>query len=266
MKPIDFIGIYFRREIRASYGPLFKDLKYRPRKIFNVLKNPHFMATLAAWKRQSGKVDQFVPMLGEYKQGAGSVDPHYFNQDIIVAQQIFQKKPVRHVDIGSRLDGFIAHVASFRPIEVFDLRPLTAQIPNIIFRQADLMKLDDKLIACCDSLSSLHVIEHFGLGRYGDPIDFLGHHKGFVNLTQMLKPGGTLYISFPIGKSRVQYNSCRVFDPNEIFTWPGAKTLKLEQFTFIDDKGKVYPNSQIELAAKMNLKYGCGIYTFVKER
>jgi hypothetical protein len=172
---------------------------------------------------------------------------------------------VRHIDIGSRLDGFIAHVASFRSIEVFDLRPLKTEIPNIIFRQADLMQFNSELLECCDSLSSLHVIEHFGLGRYGDPVDLFGHQKGFFNLTKMVKPGGTFYLSFPVGRSRVEYNSCRIFDPNEVFSWPGAETLQMERFAFVDDAGRIYPESQPDVAAKMNMKYGCGIYTFVKK-
>ncbi|HEY0257384.1 MAG TPA: DUF268 domain-containing protein, partial [Candidatus Methylacidiphilales bacterium] len=198
-------------------------------------------------------------------ESAGGIDAHYCNQDSLVAQQVFQKNPVRHVDGSSRLDGFIAYVASFRPIEVFDFRPLRTEIPNIIFRQADLMRLDPALEGCCDSLSSLHVIEHFGLGRYGDPIDVEGHKKGFLNLTKMVQAGGTFYLSFPVGRSRVEYNSCRIFDPNEVFSWPGAETIALERFTFVDDSGKVHPESKPDDAAQMNMRYGCGIYTFVKK-
>jgi hypothetical protein len=256
--------IYFRPEIRQSYALLYQDVKRKRKKFLKILKDRHFLESLSAWKRHGGSVAKFVPILDEHRQSAGSVDAHYFHQDILVAQQIFRKNPVRHVDIGSRLDGFIAHVASFRPIEVFDLRPLKTEIPHIIFHQADLMQLDSTLLECCDSLSSLHVIEHFGLGRYGDPVDPLGHQKGFLNLTQMVKPGGTFYLSFPIGRSRVEFNSCRIFDPEEVFSWPGADKLRLERFDFVDDSGGVYLETQPVVAAKMNLSYGCGIYTFLK--
>jgi len=265
MKSPGLPGLYFLPEIRQSYWPLFCSVKRRPRRFIKILKDRNFLESLAAWKQQGGRIDDFMPILGENRENAGGIDSHYFNQDILVAQQIFRKNPVRHVDIGSRLDGFIAHVAAFRPIEVFDLRPLKTEIPNIIFRQADLMRLDSTLEGCCDSLSSLHVIEHFGLGRYGDLTDTLGHQKGFLNLTLMVKPGGTLYLSFPVGRSRVEYNSCRVFDPREVFTWPGAGSIDLEQFAFVDDDGRLYLQSQPEVAAKMNLRYGCGIYTFIKK-
>jgi hypothetical protein len=264
MKKPGSLGIYFSPEIRQSYGPLFRDLKRRPRRFWKVIRDRHFIETLFAWKNLGGKVERFIPILGDHRKGAGSVDAHYFNQDILVAQQIFAKNPVRHVDVGSRLDGFIAHVASFRPIEVFDIRSQKTEIPNLIFRQADLMQLDAELLECCDSLSCLHVIEHFGLGRYGDPVDLEGHLKGFLNLTKMVKPGGTFYVSFPIGRARIEYNSCRVFDTHEIFKWPGAENLELERFDFIDDSGRVFSNSRPDVAAKMNPKFFCAIYTFRK--
>ena len=37
---------------------------------------------------------------------------------------IYAARPEKHVDVGSRVDGFVAHVASFREIEVFDVRPI----------------------------------------------------------------------------------------------------------------------------------------------
>jgi len=80
----------------------------------------------------------------------------------------------------------------------------------------------------------------------------------------MVKPGGIFYLSFPVGRSRVEYNSCRIFDPHEVFSWADAETIGMERFTFVDDTGRVYPESQPDIAAKMNLNYGCGIYTFVK--
>jgi len=69
----------------------------------------------------------------------------------------------------------VAHVAAFRPIEVFDIRPLHSTVANITFVQADMMQLSSELVECTDTLSCLHTIEHFGLGRYGDPIRVNGH-------------------------------------------------------------------------------------------
>jgi hypothetical protein len=153
-------------------------------------------------------------------------------------------------------------VAAFREIEVIDIRPLVlAGHPNIRFVQGNLMALDPSLHESCDSLSCLHAIEHFGLGRYGDPIDPQGHLTGFRNLVRMLKPGGTLYIGFPIGESAVHFNAHRVFAPTEVLGW-AADQLTLQRFDYVDDAGDLHVQQSPQQAPKLD--YGCGIYTFRK--
>ena len=116
-----------------------------------------------------------------------------------------------------------------------------------------------------DSLSSLHAIEHFGLGRYGDDIDPKGHIRGFNNMIRMLKVDGIFYISFPISNANeVHFNAQRVFHPKDIFTWADDKvSLRLERFDYVDDLGKLRQNINIE-NIELNVVYGCGIYTFRK--
>jgi hypothetical protein len=187
---------------------------------------------------------------------------HYFHQDLVVAQKIFEAQPRRHVDVGSRIDGFVAHVATFRPIEIIDIRVIESKVPNISFLLGDLMKPSD---IRSDSLSCLHTIEHFGLGRYGDPVDPQGHLKGFENLVQMLEKGGTLYISFPISSDeRVEFNAHRVFNPLSILGWKGSESLSLKDFAYVDDSGDVHKDTSPQVAADEKLIYGCGIYTFEK--
>ena len=85
-----------------------------------------------------------------------------------MARRIYENNPDIHFDVGFRVDGFVVHVAAFRKIKVVDIRPQASQIKNIEFLQADMMSpVSDSLVACCDSLSCLHALEHFGLGRYG---------------------------------------------------------------------------------------------------
>ncbi len=116
-----------------------------------------------------------------------------------------------------------------------------------------------------DSISCLHAIEHFGLGRYGDPVDPKGHIKGFNNIIKMLKPGGALFISFPIAEdNEVHFNAHRIFNPKDIFTWAENKdSLKLEKFDYVDDAGKLHLDINIK-NIKLNVVHGCGIYTFKK--
>lgn len=73
------------------------------------------------------------------------------------------------------------------------------------------MELPAGMVNYCDSISSLHAIEHFGLGRYGDPIDYFGYLKALQNIAKIVKTGGTFYFSVPIGPQRIEFNAHRVF-------------------------------------------------------
>lgn len=211
-----------------------------------------------------GSISHRYPIWADYRKQAGSASGDYFHQDLLVASFIYDSSPRNHIDVGSRVDGFVAHVAAFRKIQVLDIRPLTPLgHPNIEFIQADLMS-GSGLLPAVDSLSSLHAIEHFGLGRYGDPIDPDGYQKGFCNLVAMLEVGGTLYISFPIGRqNETHFNAHRVFHPRDILQWRAGKQLELVRFDYVDDSGNLHRNIDL-LNQEIDVGLGCGIYTFKK--
>lgn len=56
------------------------------------------------------KIKGFIPMLLDRYKAAGTIDRHYFLQDIYVAKKVIKEQPQRHFDVGSRVDGFIAHL------------------------------------------------------------------------------------------------------------------------------------------------------------
>ena len=207
------------------------------------------------------------PCLADKSSDSGAAKGHYFHQDLLVARRIHQNSPHVHVDVGSRIDGFVAHVAAFRPIEVFDIRPLSSTIPNIRFVQADLMApLKDPLIDYCDSVSCLHALEHFGLGRYGDPVNYDGYLLGLDSLRSLLKKGGKLYLSVPIGPQRIEFNAHRVFSVDYLLKCIAGK-YRLDQFSFVDDKGDLHENMLITEAGIQNnfgCVYGCGIWELTK--
>jgi len=228
-----------------------------------IVKLPRYIRERRAFLKAGGFVSHNYPIVSEYGKSAGTARGHYFHQDLLVAQFIFQANPNRHIDIGSRIDGFVAHVATFRTIEVFDIRELSdTNHPNIVFRQANLMLGVDRDIT--DSISCLHTIEHFGLGRYGDPIDPKGYIVGFNKLLEMLRSSGVLYISFPIGmNNEVHFNAHRVFHPRDIFSW-ASNRLELLRFDYVDDFGDLHKNYDI-LNNELEITHGCGIYTFRKK-
>lgn len=213
----------------------------------------------------SGRLE-FLPCLFDWFEEGGSTKDEYFWQDLLVARKIFEANPVKHVDIGSRVDGFVAHVASYREIEVFDIRPITTTIPGVRFKQANLMMPTEEMASYCDSLSCLHALEHFGLGRYGDPIDPNGFERGFVNMVGLLREDGVFYLSVPIGIERVEFNANRVFDPRTIVNLAMNNFLQLSELTVIRQGGRVevIVPDELQLINLASQHYALGIFTFVR--
>ena len=209
---------------------------------------------------------KFFPIACDRYDSGGVAKGAYFHQDLYVARRIFELAPEKHVDVGSRVDGFVAHVASFRPIEVYDIRPLDSRVHNVTFRQADFMNGDGVPEGVCDSVSSLHAIEHFGLGRYGDPIDAQGWRKGFANVGKLLRPGGVFHFAVPIGPQRIEFNAHRVFGvPFLLSHFSG--TYRVERFSYVDDAGDFHENVSLDLPAakdSFGCYFGCGIFELRK--
>ncbi|WP_343673259.1 DUF268 domain-containing protein [Chitinophaga sp.] len=220
--------------------------------------------------KASGDFPHFAvyPCLLDRTAEGGTTKGHYFHQDLWVSQQIFKENPVKHVDIGSRVDGFVAHVAAYRFIEVIDVRPINSEIDNMQFVQADMMMENPHLENYCDSMSCLHALEHFGLGRYGDPLDIDGHLKGFASMSKMLKVGGKMYFSVPIGPQRIEFNAHRVFSISYLLKMFAANNYKVDTFCYVDDKGDLHKNvsmaNEQEVAGNFGCQWGCGIFKLEK--
>lgn len=209
------------------------------------------------------------PCLHDKDDNSGTANGHYYHQDLLISQKIYEANPERHIDIWSRIDGFVAHVASFREIEVFDIRDLQSNSKNLTFRQLDLMwDIPAKYIECTDSLSCLHTIEHFGLGRYGDKIDYDGHIKWFQQMSKIVKKWWTFYFSTPIWKNqRIEFNAHRIFSLNYLINDLFKNTFNVVSFSYVDDKGDLHQNiilNEKNIQSVFNLDYGCGIFVLRK--
>lgn len=253
---LSLFGIDLQRMLFSVKGSIFyaRDLWY--------IKKQHNFN-----KKKDFRFGKIYPCLVDKYLENGSTSGHYFHQDLLIAQRIFLNKPKHHVDIGSRIDGLVAHIASYRYIEVFDIRPQLRTIANIKFNTVDFMiPLDMHLKDYCDSISSLHVIEHFGLGRYGDKLDYYGHIQGLNNLHYMLQEKGILYLSVPIGTQRIEFNAHRVFSMSYLLLLFEGK-YNIIQFSYIDDTGNLHQNVQLNESAienNFNCNYGCGIFELQK--
>lgn len=190
-------------------------------------------------------------------------DRHYVFHTAWAARTVQKIAPKFHVDISSSLF-FNSIVSAFVPIKFYDYRPANISIPGFESLKGDLMNLpfEDKSIK---SLSCLHTIEHIGLGRYGDPLDYDGDLKAIKELIRVLAENGDLLIVVPIGKSKIQYNAHRIYSYAQIMDY--FKELKLIEFSLLRDNendASWITNATEDIANTQN--YGCGCFWFRREK
>jgi hypothetical protein len=199
-------------------------------------------------------------------EDAGHIDIHYFLQDIWAAKKILKYNPDKHYDVASRIDGFISHLLVFREeVTLIDIRPLSTSVKGIKFKCSDATSMEGIEDEEIESLSSLHAIEHFGLGRYGDMIDPEACFKVMKSFQRVMKPNGRLYIGVPIGpENSVVFNAHRIFNPLTVIE--KFDKMDLVEFSYIDN----YSIKKIEINNIANEidkipNYSCGLFEFVKK-
>lgn len=197
----------------------------------------------------------------DWNSEAGTIDGHYFLQDLYMAKKVLKDNPKRHYDIGSRIDGFIAHLLTNMSVTMIDIRPLEFEVDGLDFMRGNATSLIGIADNSIDSLSCLHALEHFGLGRYGDPIDPDAWRLALNEMQRVLKSGGKLYLSVPIGDNeKLCFNAHRIFSPLTVVN--AIPSMNLIQFSFIKDMriiggGDVYENNVYG-------EYACGLFIFEK--
>ncbi len=185
-------------------------------------------------------------------------DRHYFFQDVWAARRIFASKTPTHVDVGSNIV-FVSFLTSFTDVTFIDLRPLEVTLENFHSKKGTILALpypDNNV----PSLSCLHVVEHIGLGRYGDPLDPRGTENACRELTRVLAVPGNLYLSLPVGKPRLCFNAHRIHDPETILDY--CAPLRLVEFSGIDDEGRFLHNTSPRTLKTAD--YGCGLFHFTR--
>lgn len=149
------------------------------------------------------------PCVGD-DTGQTVIEPIYFYQDAWAFEKIVSAKPAQHVDVGSH-HKFVALLSKVVPVTMVDIRPLSVSLDSLKFLEGTLLDLPFES-GTLPSVSSLCVIEHVGLGRYGDPLDPAGSDKALAELQRVVQPGGDLYISLPLhNENRTYFNAHRTF-------------------------------------------------------
>jgi SAM-dependent methyltransferase len=185
-------------------------------------------------------------------------DPHYFYQGVWAMKRIISSGIKEHFDIGSQID-FVRYLSLIVKTNFIDIRPIDLELSNLTCRKGSILNLPFGDDSIC-SISSLHVIEHIGLGRYGDQLDLFGSKKGAEELIRVLAPGGRLYISTPIGRPRICFNAHIIRTPLQVMEL--FEGLVLVEFSTIDDNRRFIENANPNDFS--NSDYACGLFIFSK--
>ena len=242
--------------LRAQAESTWQPAQPQPAPIFTT-DEERFQHDLAAYRALPGgasaRDEDLFPQLGDWRE-VHELDAHYFHQDTWAANRIAELRPGGHVDVGSRIDlvGFLTAVTE---VTFVDIRPLEVDIERLTCVAGSILKLPfaDRSLEC---VSCLHVAEHIGLGRYGDPLDPAGSLKAMAELQRVVAPGGHLLFSGPIGRPRVCFNAHRIHDPVAILEH--FAELELVEFAVVDDTGRFM--RQRDPGAYRDLSYGCGMF------
>jgi SAM-dependent methyltransferase len=200
------------------------------------------------------KMRNWLPCLID-KTELTPVEPVYFLQDTWAASKIFQLKPEHHYDVGSSVKT-IGIISQFVPVTMIDIRPIDIELKNLYFKEGSVLELpfEDNSI---ESLSSLCVIEHIGLGRYGDPLDSWGSEKAIKELKRVVKRGGIMLFSVPVDETnKVYFNAHRAFTRDYVLQLFDGFELLEEKYQYGRQLYDSYDPSK---------GFGTGLYMFKKE-
>lgn len=185
-------------------------------------------------------------------------DHHYVLHTAWAARVLVHTKPARHIDISSNLF-FVAACSAVTPIDFYDFRPADLKLDNLHCHQGDLTKLPfaDASVA---SISCMHVVEHVGLGRYGDPLDADGDLKAMRELARVVSVGGHLLFVVPVGASSIVFNAHRIYSYEQVIgAFPNFIVRDCVLIPDVNTGTWIANPTPQQVSAQ---KYGCGCFWF----
>lgn len=189
-----------------------------------------------------------------------SYDRHYVLHTAWAARVLSESRPTRHVDVASSLQ-FVTTVSAFVPTLALDIRPAELCLSGLQYRRGSLTALPFESESL-ESVSCMHVLEHVGLGRYGDPLDYDGDLKELAELARVVAPGGQLLIVVPVcGEPRIEFNAHRIYGFRQFMSMASSSGLELVEFALIPDDGSeqtLIRHASPHLADLQ--RYGCGCF------
>lgn len=209
----------------------------------SMARNPHFQSDPHFWQLQLRDRTLYT-----------SIEPVYFFQDTWAASKIFALTPRIHYDIGSHIKT-IGILSQFVPIVMIDIRPPDILLNNLHFCRGSILELPFAENSI-ESLSSLCVIEHIGLGRYGDPLNPWGSEQAIAELQRVVRPSGHILFSVPVdATNRVYFNAHRAFTREYVLAQFNSCELIEEQYQYGQ---RLYPSYLPQEG------FGTGLFMFQK--
>lgn len=178
-------------------------------------------------------------------------DARIFEYSFVI-ERLSRLSTGRALDVGCTSRGNLlpaALAALGWQVHGIDRREFKLSYPNFHFIQGELtsMPFPD---GCFDAAYAVSTIEHIGLsGRYGirkddDQADF----KAVAEMRRVLKPGGSLLVTVPYGRSCVIKGWARIYDAGRLQQLFGGWYVRDQRYFFRQQNGRfrVFPLKEPE--------------------
>ena len=226
---------------------------------------PAFTEQFSQFKEQSSLDGRFEPKQTDWYPWLNdntpetAFDPHYVLHTSWAARVLARTKPNVHVSFGDSLY-FVGIASAFTSMTFLDIRKSGLPFRDIKEERADLTSLPPSWTGTLQSISCMHVLEHIGLGRYGDALDASGDRKAAAELARVLAPGGQLLMVVPLeDPPRVCFNAHRLYSYSQVMDL--FPDLSLLEFTLISNEGEIFENADPRLLRGREYLCGCFRYT-----
>lgn len=238
--------------------------------IISFIKTPKFLLSYSKFKklnqhstekRFSIEYADLYPFIDD-DTNTTQFDPHYLYHLSWAIRKVREISPERHIDFSSHIH-FASMLSAYVATEFYDYRPAEVSLSNLKTGKADLLKIpfpDNSL----QSVSCMHVIEHIGLGRYGDQLDPDGDLKAVEELKRVIAPGGNLLFVTPTGKARLMFNGHRIYSFSQILKMFDGFELVEKSIVADNWQTGIIIDPDPEMIDQQN--YACGMFWFTKRK
>lgn len=179
-----------------------------------MMRVPRFVQQLREYRRMESELGlnassiRLYPCLDDERESQPAHN-YYFYQDCWAARQVFREEPSYIADVGSTVL-LVGILSQYTKCFSVDIRPVDASLEGLNVLSGSVLSLPfkDNEVPC---LTTMCVLEHIGLGRYGDPLSPTGTQDAVREIARVIKPNGIVVYSVPVGPDMLEFNANRRF-------------------------------------------------------